>query len=245
MDSEHNALAQALEAGRPEEVARLTITASGGPFRTWSAERMAAATPAEASAHPTYAMGAKINIDSATLMNKGLELIEAHHLFGMEPDEIDAVVHPQSIVHGLVTWRDGGVTAVLGHPDMRVPISHCLGEGRRLPLTSRPLDLAAVGSLTFEPIDAARFPCFALAGAALREGGAAPTVLNAANEVAVSAFLGGRHRLRRHRARGGADLRGVTRGTRRLPSRKRSASTATRGAGQSARCCISRGAATT
>lgn len=191
MDSEHNALAQALESGRQEEVVRLTITASGGPFRTWSAERMAAATPAEASAHPTYAMGAKINIDSATLMNKGLELIEAHHLFGMEPDAIDAVVHPQSIVHGLVTWRDGGVTAVLGHPDMRVPIAHCLGEGQRLPLASRALDLAAVGSLTFEPIDVARFPCFALAGAALRAGGAAPTVLNAANEVAVSAFLAG------------------------------------------------------
>jgi 1-deoxy-D-xylulose-5-phosphate reductoisomerase len=191
MDSEHNALAQALETGRREDVAKLTITASGGPFRTWSVERMAAATPEEASAHPTYAMGAKINIDSATLMNKGLELIEAHHLFGVEPDRVDAVVHPQSIVHGLVTWRDGGVIAALNHPDMRVPIAHCLGEGSRLPLPVRALDLAAVGSLTFEPIDEPRFPCFTLAKEALREGGAMPTILNAANEVAVSAFLAG------------------------------------------------------
>jgi 1-deoxy-D-xylulose-5-phosphate reductoisomerase len=191
MDSEHNALAQALEAGRREDVVKLTITASGGPFRTWSAERIAAATPSEASAHPTYAMGAKINIDSATLMNKGLELIEAHHLFGVDPDRVDAVVHPQSIVHGLVTWRDGGVVAVLNHPDMRVPISHCLGEGSRLTLSARPLDLAAVGSLTFEPVDEARFPCFTLAKEALRDGGVMPTVLNAANEVAVSAFLAG------------------------------------------------------
>ena len=191
MDSEHNALSQALETGRRQDLSKLTITASGGPFRTWSADRMAAATPSEASAHPTYAMGAKINIDSATLMNKGLELIEAHHLFEVDPDRVDAVVHPQSIVHGLVTWRDGGVVAVLNHPDMRVPISHCLGEGSRLPIPARPLDLAAVGSLTFEPIDEPRFPCFTLARQALREGGAMPTILNAANEVAVSAFLAG------------------------------------------------------
>ena len=152
---------------------------------------MAAATPEEASAHPTYAMGAKINIDSATLMNKGLELIEAHYLFGVEPDRVDAVVHPQSIVHGLVTWCDGGVVAALNHPDMRVPIAHCLGEGSRLALPVRALDLVAVGSLTFEPIDEPRFPCFTLAKEALREGGAMPTILNAANEVAVSAFLAG------------------------------------------------------
>jgi 1-deoxy-D-xylulose-5-phosphate reductoisomerase len=192
VDSEHNALQQALGAGRIEDVESLILTASGGPFRVWSTERMRAATPAEASAHPTYAMGAKINIDSATLMNKGLELIEAHHLFGLPSDRLQVVVHPQSIVHGLVQWRDGAVTAGLGVPDMRIPIAHCLGAQGRLDIAVPHLDLAAMRTLTFEPPDEKRFPCLRLARQALEEGGAAPTVLNAANEVAVEAFIAGR-----------------------------------------------------
>jgi 1-deoxy-D-xylulose-5-phosphate reductoisomerase len=192
LDSEHNALQQALGAGRAEDVVAMTITASGGPFRTTTREEMAGATPAEASAHPTWSMGAKINIDSATLMNKGLELIEAHHLFGLSHDQLDVLVHPQSIVHGLVHWRDGGVTAGLAVPDMRIPIAQCLGLGARLAVGRGRLDLAAIGQLTFEPADEGRFPCLALARAALSEGGAMPTVLNAANEIAVAAFLAGR-----------------------------------------------------
>jgi 1-deoxy-D-xylulose-5-phosphate reductoisomerase len=192
VDSEHNALQQALGAGKPQDVVAMTITASGGPFRTASREEMARATPAQACAHPTWSMGMKINVDSATLMNKGLELIEAHHLFGLAHDQLDVLVHPQSIVHGLVHWRDGGVTAGLAVPDMRIPIAHCLGLGDRFSLGGRRLDLAAIGRLTFEPADEVRFPCLALARAALREGGATPTILNAANEVAVEAFLSGR-----------------------------------------------------
>jgi 1-deoxy-D-xylulose-5-phosphate reductoisomerase len=192
VDSEHNALKQALGHGAMEDVARLVITASGGPFRTWPAARIAAATPSQAAAHPVWAMGAKINIDSASLMNKGLELIEAHHLFGIEADRLDVLVHPQSIVHGLVYWRDGAVTAGLGVPDMQIPIVDCLAGERRLPLAGKGLDLAAIGSLTFEPPDEARFPCLRLAREALRAGGAMPTVLNGANEVAVEAFIAGR-----------------------------------------------------
>jgi 1-deoxy-D-xylulose-5-phosphate reductoisomerase len=192
MDSEHNALAQALGGGAIDDVATMTITASGGPFRTWPAERIATATPDEASAHPTWSMGRKINIDSATLMNKGLELIEAHHLFGLDADRLEVVVHPQSIVHGLVHWRDGAVTAGLAQPDMRVPIAHCLKNGARLPSTRPRLDLAAIGSLTFEAPDLERFPCLRLAMTALARGGALPAVLNAANEVAVEAFLAGK-----------------------------------------------------
>ncbi|WP_132257309.1 1-deoxy-D-xylulose-5-phosphate reductoisomerase [Methylobacterium segetis] len=192
VDSEHNALAQALGDGRVSDVAKMTITASGGPFRTWTRERIQAASPAEAAAHPTWSMGMKINIDSASLMNKGLELIEAHHLFAIEPERLDVIVHPQSIVHGLVYWRDGAVTAGLAMPDMRVPIAHCLGLGDRLSIArGRNLDLAAAGSLTFEPADETRFPCLAIARAALAEGGAAPTVMNAANEIAVAAFIRG------------------------------------------------------
>ncbi|WP_375409240.1 1-deoxy-D-xylulose-5-phosphate reductoisomerase [uncultured Methylobacterium sp.] len=192
VDSEHNALAQALGDGRVADVAKMTITASGGPFRTWDAARIAAATPTEAAAHPTWSMGMKINIDSASLMNKGLELIEAHHLFSIEPERLDVVVHPQSIVHGLVHWRDGAVTAGLAMPDMRVPIAHCLGLGDRLTIErGRGLDLVAAGSLTFEAADEARFPCLRIARAALRDGGAMPTVMNAANEIAVSAFIRG------------------------------------------------------
>jgi 1-deoxy-D-xylulose-5-phosphate reductoisomerase len=192
LDSEHNALHQALSAGPIGDVVSMTITASGGPFRTWSLEAMESATPAQAAAHPTYAMGTKINIDSATLMNKGLELIEAHHLFGLPADRLDVVVHPQSVVHGLVQWRDGMVTAGLAMPDMKVPIAHCLGAGDRLEMPVKRLDLAALGSLTFEPPDERRFPCLALARRALEEGGAMPTILNAANEVAVEAFIAGR-----------------------------------------------------
>lgn len=192
VDSEHNALAQALGNGPVSDVAKMTITASGGPFRTWTRERIAAASATEAAAHPTWSMGMKINIDSASLMNKGLELIEAHHLFGLEPERLDVIVHPQSIVHGLVYWRDGAVTAGLAMPDMRVPIAHCLGLGERLTIArGRPLDLAAAGSLTFEPADEARFPCLRIARAALKDGGSAPTVMNAANEIAVAAFIRG------------------------------------------------------
>ncbi|GJD51693.1 1-deoxy-D-xylulose 5-phosphate reductoisomerase [Methylobacterium crusticola] len=193
MDSEHNALAQAIGEGRIDDVTRMTITASGGPFRTATREAIAAASAREAAAHPTWSMGMKINIDSATLMNKGLELIEAHHLFAVEAGRLDCVVHPQSIVHALVTWRDGAVTAGLYLPDMRVPIAHCLGLGARLGIArGRPLDLAATGSLTFERPDEARFPCLRIARAALAAGGAQPTVMNAANEIAVAAYIAGR-----------------------------------------------------
>ncbi|SFI75011.1 1-deoxy-D-xylulose-5-phosphate reductoisomerase [Methylobacterium brachiatum] len=193
MDSEHDALSQAL-AGRPlADVRTMMITASGGPFRTWTRERIAAASATEAAAHPTWSMGMKINIDSASLMNKGLELIEAHHLFGIEPERLDVVVHPQSVIHGLVYWLDGAVTAELALPDMRVPISHCLGLGDRLTIArGRPLDLVQLGALTFEAADEERFPCLRIARAALAAGGAAPTVMNAANEIAVAAFIAGR-----------------------------------------------------
>ncbi|GEP11656.1 1-deoxy-D-xylulose-5-phosphate reductoisomerase [Methylobacterium gnaphalii] len=192
VDSEHNALAQALGGGPIADVAKMTITASGGPFRTWTRERIQAASAAEAAKHPTWSMGMKINIDSASLMNKGLELIEAHHLFAIGHDRLDVIVHPQSIVHGLITWRDGAVTAGLAMPDMRVPIAHCLGLGDRLTIErGRGLDLAATGSLTFEPADETRFPCLKIARAALAGGGAAPTVMNAANEIAVAAFIRG------------------------------------------------------
>ncbi|AYO85569.1 1-deoxy-D-xylulose-5-phosphate reductoisomerase [Methylobacterium brachiatum] len=193
MDSEHDALSQAL-AGRPlADVRTMMITASGGPFRTWTRERIAAASATEAAAHPTWSMGMKINIDSASLMNKGLELIEAHHLFGIEPQRLDVVVHPQSVIHGLVYWLDGAVTAELALPDMRVPISHCLGLGDRLTIArGRPLDLVQLGALTFEAADEERFPCLRIARAALAAGGAAPTVMNAANEIAVAAFIAGR-----------------------------------------------------
>jgi 1-deoxy-D-xylulose-5-phosphate reductoisomerase len=192
VDSEHNAVFQALTAGPREAVARVTLTASGGPFRTASRERLARVTPDEALRHPTWSMGAKITIDSATLMNKGLELIEAHHLFSMPPDRLDVVVHPQSVVHALVTYADGSVVAGMSVPDMRIPIAHCLGWPGRMTWRAPLLDLAAVGNLSFEPPDLQRFPALGLARAALEAGGAAPTVLNAANEVAVDAFLGGR-----------------------------------------------------
>ncbi|GLK55200.1 1-deoxy-D-xylulose-5-phosphate reductoisomerase [Methylopila capsulata] len=189
VDSEHNALLQALGGQSVDDVERMTLTASGGPFRTWEAERIARARPEDALRHPTWSMGAKITIDSATLMNKGLELIEAHHLFAIDAERLDVVVHPQSVIHGLVTFRDGAVTAGLAAADMRVPIAHALGHPQRLATPAARLDLARIGSLTFEAPDMGRFPALRLAREALAAGGAAATVLNAANEVAVAAFL--------------------------------------------------------
>jgi 1-deoxy-D-xylulose-5-phosphate reductoisomerase len=190
VDSEHNALFQSMGAGRREDVRRVILTASGGPFRTKTAAEIRAATPEQALRHPNWSMGPKVTIDSATLMNKGLEVIEAFHLFALKPDEIDVLVHPQSIVHGLVEFRDGSLIAQLGSPDMRIPIAHCLAwPDERLAGPAPRLDLARVSTLTFEEPDLARFPALGLARRALEAGGGAPTVLNAANEVAVAEFL--------------------------------------------------------
>jgi 1-deoxy-D-xylulose-5-phosphate reductoisomerase len=189
VDSEHNAIYQALKAGRPEDVRRIILTASGGPFRTWPIEKMRAATREQALKHPNWSMGAKITIDSATMMNKGLELIEAHHLFDVGPDKLDVLVHPQSIVHSLVEYKDGSQIAQLGSHDMRIPIAYCLAWPERIDGPAPRLDLAHVATLTFESPDPIRFPALALALRALEIGGGAPTVLNAANEVAVEAFL--------------------------------------------------------
>jgi 1-deoxy-D-xylulose-5-phosphate reductoisomerase len=192
VDSEHNAIFQALSAGSREDVKRVTLTASGGPFRTWSLAAIKVATPEQALRHPIWSMGPKVTVDSASLMNKGLELIEAHHLFALKPDEIDVLVHPQSVVHGLVEFRDGSVVAQLGSPDMRIPIAYCLAWPRRMDGPAARLDLAQVRELTFEAPDTARFPALALARRAMETGGAAPTVLNAANEIAVGEFIAGR-----------------------------------------------------
>jgi 1-deoxy-D-xylulose-5-phosphate reductoisomerase len=192
VDSEHNAIFQALRGECADSVERLILTASGGPFRRRSLVDMAGVTPSQAIAHPNWTMGAKISVDSATMMNKGLELIEAHHLFGLAPERIEILVHPESIVHSLVAFHDGSVLAQLGRPDMRIPIAYTLGWPDRISVATPRLDLAAIGRLTFEPPDPQRFPALALARAALTRGGAAPTVLNAANEVAVKAFLAGR-----------------------------------------------------
>ena len=189
VDSEHNAIFQALGGEPIERVERMTLTASGGPFRTWSVNAIGAATPEQALAHPNWSMGRKVTIDSATLMNKGLELIEAHHIFGIAADRLDVLIHPQSIVHGLVSFADGSVTAGLAVPDMKVPIAHCLGFPVRLSTPTRRLDLAAIGTLTFERPDFERFPALRVAMDALKSGGGLPTVLNAANEIAVEAFL--------------------------------------------------------
>jgi len=192
VDSEHNAIFQALAAGPRETVRRVILTASGGPFRTWTKDAIDSATPEQALRHPNWSMGPKISIDSATLMNKGLELIEAHHLFALAPAEIDVLVHPQSVVHGLVEFSDGSVVAQLGSPDMRIPIAHCLAWPQRIEGPAPRLDLAAVRELTFEQPDLARFPALGLARRAMEQGGAAPTVLNAADEVAVHEFIAGR-----------------------------------------------------
>jgi 1-deoxy-D-xylulose-5-phosphate reductoisomerase len=191
VDSEHSAIFQALEGQRPEDVERLVLTASGGPLRTWDAARLERATVAEALAHPNWNMGPKITIDSATLMNKVLEVIEARWLFDVPPERIEVVVHPQSIVHSLVEFIDGSVLAQLGPPDMRIPIALALTYPERLPLQGRRLDLAAVGSLDFEAPDLKRFPALQLGHAALRGSEVAPAVLNAVNEVTVDAFLRG------------------------------------------------------
>ena len=191
VDSEHSAIFQALAGQRRQDVARLILTASGGPFRTWTPERIARATVAQALDHPNWDMGPKITIDSATLMNKGLEVIEARWLFDVPPQQVDVVVHPQSIVHSMVEFLDGSVLAQLGLPDMRVPIAVALAHPERLPLDSPRLDLTALGRLDFETPDRKRFPCLDLAYAALAADEAAPAVLNAANEVSVAAFLAG------------------------------------------------------
>ncbi len=188
-DSEHNALFQALSSGNRDELTRVIITASGGPFRTWAAADIENATLAQALKHPNWSMGRKITIDSASMMNKGLEVIEAACLFALAPDEIDVLVHPQSIVHGMVEFSDRSVVAQLGTPDMRTPIAHCLGWPERIAGPATKLDLAKIGQLTFEAPDFTRFPALRLAYDALRTGNGATTVYNAANEIAVAAFI--------------------------------------------------------
>jgi 1-deoxy-D-xylulose-5-phosphate reductoisomerase len=188
-DSEHNAIYQVFDATRRDAIEKIVLTASGGPFRERSYEAMRRVTPEEAVAHPNWKMGAKISVDSATMMNKGLEVIEAHHLFQLPPEQLDVVVHPQSIIHGLVVYKDGSVLAQLGSPDMRTPIAYTLAWPERMAAPVPRLDLAAIGKLTFERPDEERFPALRLARASLQQGGAAPTILNAANETAVGAFL--------------------------------------------------------
>ncbi len=192
VDSEHNAIFQVLEQDRTETIERIILTASGGPFREWSLAEMAEATPEQAVAHPNWDMGDKISVDSATMMNKGLELIEAHYLFAMPEPQFDVLVHPQSVVHSMVAYRDGSVLAQMGHPDMRTPIAYTLAWPTRMEVSVERLDLAAIGHLSFEAPDPARFPTLRIAREALEAGGGAPTVLNAANEVAVAGFLAGK-----------------------------------------------------
>lgn len=191
-DSEHNAIFQCLAGNDLAHVRSITLTASGGPFRKWTAEQLQTATPAQAVAHPNWSMGAKISVDSATMMNKGLEFIEAHHLFPVGLDKLGIVVHPQSVIHSMVEYRDGSTLAQLGPSDMRVPIASCLAWPERMDTPLEPLNLAKIGSLNFEEPDEVRFPATRLAREAVQQGGAAPAVLNAANEVAVAAFLAGR-----------------------------------------------------
>ena len=192
VDSEHNAIFQVLDRGGMDQVERILLTASGGPFRELSREEMRGVTPEQAVKHPNWSMGAKISVDSATMMNKGLEVIEAHYLFGLPEERIGILVHPQSVVHSIVGYRDGSMLAQLGAPDMRVPIAHCLAWPKRMEAPVDLLDLAKLATLTFEAPDEARFPGLRLARAALQEGQGAPAVLNAANEEAVAAFLAGR-----------------------------------------------------
>ena len=192
VDSEHNAIFQCLAGSSLEDVARITLTASGGPFRTRSRAEMADITPAQAVAHPNWSMGAKISVDSATMMNKGLELIEAAHLFPVGLDRIEILVHPQSVIHSMVEYRDRSTLAQLGSPDMRIPIAHALAWPQRIATPCQPLDLARIGRLDFEAPDQDRFPALRLTREAAAAGGAMPAILNAANEAAVAAFLGGR-----------------------------------------------------
>ncbi|MDR3515394.1 MAG: 1-deoxy-D-xylulose-5-phosphate reductoisomerase [Azospirillaceae bacterium] len=192
VDSEHSAIFQVFDFDKRAGIRRLILTASGGPFRQWSREAMVAVTPRQAVAHPTWSMGAKISVDSASMMNKGLEIIEAHHLFAMPEDAIDVVVHPQSVIHSMVEYVDGSVLAQMGTPDMRTPIAFALAWPGRIETAAQRLDLAQCRELTFEAPDPERFPALRLAREALRAGGGAPTILNAANEIAVQAFLTGR-----------------------------------------------------
>lgn len=191
VDSEHNAIFQCLQGGRIDQVRKITLTASGGPFRTWSRDQMGTVTPEQAVAHPNWDMGAKISVDSATLMNKGLELIEAFHLFPVGLENIDILVHPQSVIHSMVEYRDRSTLAQLGSPDMRIPIASSLAWPDRMQTECKPLDLAEIGKLDFEAPDYDRFPALKLARSAIEEGGVKPAILNAANEVAVAAFLKG------------------------------------------------------
>jgi 1-deoxy-D-xylulose-5-phosphate reductoisomerase len=192
VDSEHNAIFQCLAGGKISQVRKITLTASGGPFRTYSLDQMRAVTPAQAVAHPNWEMGAKISVDSATMFNKGLELIEAHHLFPVGLQNIDILVHPQSAIHSMVEYHDRSTLAQLGSPDMRIPIASALAWPERIETSCQPLDLATIGRLDFEALDEIRFPATRLCRAAISEGGAKPAILNAANEVAVAAFLAGR-----------------------------------------------------
>lgn len=192
VDSEHNAIFQVFEFDRRSAVEKLVLTASGGPFRDWDLARMGQASPSEAVAHPNWDMGAKISVDSATMMNKGLEVIEAHHLFSMPEERIEVVVHPQSVIHSMVTYVDGSVLAQLGTPDMRTPIAYTLAWPERMATPAERLDWASLSTLTFEQPDSERFPALRLAREVLKIGGRAPTILNAANEVAVASFLDGR-----------------------------------------------------
>lgn len=192
VDSEHNAIFQVFEERERERIDKLILTASGGPFRTWRREDMAKVSPAQAVAHPNWSMGAKISVDSATMMNKGLELIEAAHLFAMPEDRIEILVHPQSVVHSLVSYADGSMLAQLGSPDMRIPIAHALAWPRRMATPAPRLDLAKIGTLTFEQPDPDRFPALSLARACLKAGAGHTNLMNAANEEAVAAFLDGR-----------------------------------------------------
>lgn len=191
-DSEHNAIFQCLAGNSYDNVRSITLTASGGPFRDWTLEQLRTATPAQAVKHPNWSMGAKISVDSATMFNKGLELIEAHHLFPVGLDKLKIIVHPQSVIHSMVEYRDGSTLAQLGPSDMRVPIASCLAWPQRMETPLAPLDLAAIGELTFRAADEERFPATRICRAAAEAGGAAPAVLNAANEVAVAAFLDGK-----------------------------------------------------
>jgi 1-deoxy-D-xylulose-5-phosphate reductoisomerase len=189
VDSEHNAIFQCLAANRSCDVLRLVLTASGGPFRKWTREQMSAATPEQAVAHPNWSMGAKISVDSATMMNKGLELLEAHHLFGLPSERLDVLLHPQSVIHSMVEYVDGSVLAQLGSPDMRIPIAHALAWPERMETPAEKLDLALIGTLSFETPDLDKFPALRVARQAMEAGGASPIILNAANEEAVAAFL--------------------------------------------------------
>ncbi len=189
VDSEHNAIFQVFEKENKNAIEKIILTASGGPFRTWSAEQIACATPKQAVAHPNWSMGAKISVDSASMMNKGLEVIEAHHLFGMSADQIDVIIHPQSIIHSMVQYCDGSVLAQMGAPDMSTPIANALGYPDRLETCGQKLDIQTLSNLSFERPDFEKFPALRLSYDALRAQGNAPVILNAANEVAVESFL--------------------------------------------------------